>query len=141
MALDDDVRGALILVVDDDAAIRSVLVDVLESEGYGTDTADNGVEALRRIEATPPALVLLDLRMPVRNGVELLHDLRERGLWPGIPIVPMSAGLTLVEQLTREFGALAAGPFLQKPFDLDDLLCIVASLVKPPGTPTTSSVS
>ncbi len=79
--------------------------------------------------------------MPVRNGVELLHDLRERGLWPGIPIVPMSAGLTLVEQLTREFGAFAAGPFLCKPFDLDDLLCIVASLVKPPGTPTASSVS
>jgi CheY-like chemotaxis protein len=141
LSLDVDPGRSLILVVDDDASIRSVIVDVLASEGYATDSASNGIEALTRIEATSPALVLLDLRMPVRTGVELLHDLRERGWWPGIPVVPMSAGLTLVEQLKREFSAFADGPFLQKPFDLDDLLDTVATIVAPPPTSTASSIS
>ncbi len=124
----DDLGRPVILVVDDDASSQFVLVQVLEMEGYATATAANGIEALASIEATRPALVLLDLRLPIRTGIELVQDLHERGSWPGIPVLPMSAGIALAERYAREFGA---GPVLLKPFDLDDLLRMVAAAMAP----------
>jgi CheY-like chemotaxis protein len=65
-----------ILVVDDEEAIRSLLVSFLEPKGYRVSTAGDGREALRQIGEEPPHLVVLDLRLPEMDGMEALRRTR-----------------------------------------------------------------
>jgi CheY-like chemotaxis protein len=67
-----------ILVVDDDDDLRATIADLLQEAGYEVDEAPNGVAALERIQARMPALILLDVRMPVMNGREFVRVFRER---------------------------------------------------------------
>lgn len=113
-----------VLVVDDDPGIRRFITLILEEEGYQVVTAENGRDAFARIAAERPALVLLDLNMPVMTGWELHATLREHGL--GIPIVYMTAGQRAREEATRHH----ADGALPKPFDLPDLLDVVARFVR-----------
>ena len=78
-----------ILVVDDDPSILDTLAEFLGMEGYDVRTATNGQEALGTIEHTPPALVLLDMRMPVLDGWGFVEALRKRG--QTLPILVMTA--------------------------------------------------
>jgi CheY-like chemotaxis protein len=78
-----------VLVVDDDPAIREAVRDVLEAAGMRVATARDGAEALERVLAEPPSLVLLDMRMPVMDGWHFSRALRERGL--ALPVVVMTA--------------------------------------------------
>ena len=114
-------RGQLVLVVDDDDGIRSVVVPTLEDEGYETAEATNGAEALAYVRARMPALILLDMRMPVMNGWEFAAAYGEIAP-PRAPIVVVTAGRDAAEK-ARDIGA--AG-YLGKPFDLDQLSEIVA---------------
>ena len=77
--------GDCILVVDDEAPIRTTIADILRDEGYTIKTASDGQEALQIVERIRPALVLLDMRMPVLDGWGFAHAVRERGL--DVPIV------------------------------------------------------
>lgn len=115
-----------VLVVDDDAAIRSVIQITLADEGYRVTTATNGREALDRILKDRPAVVLLDLQMPVMDGWRLQASLHELGV--NVPVVFMTAGYRARAEAERH---QAAG-YLAKPFDLDDLLRTVAHFA-PPG--------
>ena len=65
-----------ILVADDDADIRDILRDTLNSLGARIVTADDGQECLDRVEADAPDLVLLDIEMPVKSGLQVLKELR-----------------------------------------------------------------
>src|SRR5262249_32497463 len=69
-----------ILVVDDDRAIRDMLRQALELEGHTVETAGDGAQALTAIERAPPALVLLDMRMPVLDGWGVVQELRARAI-------------------------------------------------------------
>jgi CheY-like chemotaxis protein len=109
-----------ILVVDDDPAILLTISDILRFEGYAVETATNGAEALERIQASRPALVLLDMRMPVLDGWKFSRILRQRGF--NLPIVVMTAAQD-ARRWAREIGAAGV---LAKPFDLSDLLDTVA---------------
>lgn len=109
-----------ILVVDDDWAILETITEILELEDYPFITASNGAEALRHIAAQQPALVLLDMRMPILNGWEVARALRERGIM--VPIVVMTAAQDA--RLWAE--QIGAAGYLAKPFDLDDLLATIA---------------
>ena len=108
-----------VLVVDDDPGIRTILQAVLEDAGYTVETASDGVEALERIAARRPALVLLDLQLPLLTGQEVLAELRRLAV--PVPVVFLSAGMRAEHEATRH-GADAA---LAKPFDLDALLAVV----------------
>lgn len=78
-----------ILVVDDDPFIREVLVDVLAHEGYTTDTAEHGQDGVDKFKANPTyGLVISDIDMPVKNGVQLIKDLRNEGF--EVPIIVLS---------------------------------------------------
>ncbi|MFN8559238.1 MAG: response regulator [Dehalococcoidia bacterium] len=110
---------APVLVVDDDAGIRTMIREVLEDEGYPVLTAADGRAALERIVEQTPALVLLDLQMPVMSGPEVLARLRE--LDPPPPVVVMSAGL----EARREAERLRANGYLEKPFDIELLVQMV----------------
>lgn len=114
-----------ILVVDDDAGIRKMIGMVLESEGFSVATAADGHEALDRIAENRPALVLLDLQMPVMSGWETLSHLRNAGA--DLPVVFMTAGYRAKAEAER----CGADGYVGKPFDLDTLLEVVERLVSP----------
>jgi len=112
--------GASILVVEDDRDLRECLVDVLRTELPEVDVrhASDGREALAAIEERPPALVLLDMFMPVMNGEELLGELDRRHPGPEPRVVILSAGddERLAARPPRVVGSL------RKPVHVDQLL-------------------
>jgi CheY-like chemotaxis protein len=121
-----------LLIVDDEVAIVEALQDVLASEGYEVDTAFNGAEGLKRMGAQRPDLVLLDMMMPVMDGRELLHRMRQDGELKAIPVIVMSAG-----RISEEERRISSR-FLAKPFELDVLLATIAEEIEkaahPPDT-------
>ncbi len=120
-------RGApLILVVDDVPDILEAVCDLLEGEGYRVARARNGREALARVDEERPRLILLDLMMPVMDGLAFAQALRRRDGDHTIPIVVISA-----DGDPQKAAALGARGFLAKPFDIDALLAEVASLTPP----------
>lgn len=108
-----------ILIVDDDPAIRATISEVLGEEGYTVTTATNGAEGLDALAGVLPALVLLDMRMPVLDGWGFARALKERGL--SLPIVVMTAAQD-ARRWSQEIGTASV---LAKPFDLDELLQVV----------------
>jgi CheY-like chemotaxis protein len=107
-----------VLIVDDDAAIRKMLVDVLSLEGFHTETARDGREALTLLEDGRKRVVLLDLMMPIMDGWELCRHLADRPtLRQSLSIILMSAG----EKLEQARDLQVEG-YLAKPFDVDHLL-------------------
>jgi CheY-like chemotaxis protein len=112
--------GPLILIVDDDKDSRETARMVLEEEGYVVDMASNGRAALDRLRSAPaPALMLVDLMMPVMDGPSLLVELEASAEHSGIPVVVMTAS----GPDSRSSGLRY--PVLRKPFNLDDLMRIV----------------
>jgi len=112
-----------ILVVDDESAIVDALQDILSSEGYEVDTAINGAEGLERLRAKRPDLVLLDLMMPVLDGLGMLERMRAELGPRGLPVVLMSAGRPPPEVKS------SVDHFLEKPFHLDSLIDAVTKLL------------
>jgi two-component system response regulator HydG len=110
-----------ILVVDDEATARNGLAKLLEQEGYQVDTAADGVEALASIADNAPALIISDLKMPNMDGMELLKQLRERGI--DTPTVVATA----FGEVSTAVAAMRAGAedYLTKPIDFDALLLVV----------------
>jgi CheY-like chemotaxis protein len=120
-----------VLIVDDDGAIRDVLRDVLEDDGYVVDEVRDGVQALDALRASPDSLVvLLDLMMPNLDGAGMLQAVaRDPHLAGRHAFLLMTAGsptlpLALVELMSAMDIALQP-----KPFEMDDLLGHVARLV------------
>ena len=109
-----------ILVVDDDPAIRSLVSDSLEIEGYDVLAAEDGFSALRAIEAHRPDCVLLDVMMPGLDGHQVLQRIRSAEDTPALPVVM----LTAYSDDANAWQAWTEGVdyFLPKPFDSDELL-------------------
>jgi DNA-binding response OmpR family regulator len=109
-----------ILVIDDDPRTRQTIRWALEYEGFVVDTAADGKQGLERAAIDRPALVVLDMRLPVADGATVADGLREmQGRTP--PIVLVTAD-DHPEEKARRVGAYA---YLRKPFDLDDLVAAV----------------
>lgn len=113
-----------ILLVDDDASIREFVSLALTDEGYDVVTAQNGAVALNLIVQYPPALILLDMRMPIMDGWEFARAYRQT---PGskAPIIMLTAA-TDAEAFATQVGA---DDFLAKPFGLDELLDMVSRFI------------
>src|SRR5450631_3053528 len=114
-----------VLIVDDEAAIRESLQTLLEFEGYAVQVANDGLEGLTRIAEHPFDLVLLDFALPERNGIEILHDIRERD--SDLPVIMITAYGT-VENAVNAMQAGATN-FIQKPWDNEKLLADVRTAV------------
>ncbi len=114
-------EAPLVLVVDDDPDILEAICDILDAEGYRVARARHGGEALDRVIAERPAIILLDLMMPVMDGVAFANELKERGLADGVPIVVISA-----DGNPQKAALVGAQGYLAKPFDIDALLGQVA---------------
>jgi two-component system chemotaxis response regulator CheY len=115
----------MVLVVDDDPDILDAICDILGGEGYRVARARHGGEALERVDELRPDLILLDLMMPVMDGLTFAHTLRERRLEPEIPIVVISA-----DGNPQKAASVGARGFLAKPFDIDALLGYVESVTR-----------
>lgn len=120
-----DAAAGSVLIVDDEAAIRESLQTLLELEGYEVESAASGEEGLTKLGAHPFDLVLLDLALPDRNGMDLLGEIR--GTDPQLAVIMITAYGT-VENAVRAMQSGAAN-FIQKPWDNDKLLADVRAAV------------
>lgn len=111
--------GTVVLVVDDEAAVRRFAVRVLEGEGYGVVEAGDGIEALELIKLGSPSIevVVTDIVMPRLNGVELMQALSASH--PNLPVILMSGYAT---DALAELGIAAPCAILAKPFPSERLL-------------------
>ena len=114
-----------ILVIDDDPAILDTVTEILEDEGYLVEQATNGAEGLKLLERIDPALVVLDMRMPVLDGWGFMRSLHERGIRLKILV------MTAAQDARRWAQEIGADGYLAKPFDLIDLIDAVERLRRP----------
>lgn len=106
-----------ILVVDDDNYIRLFLQETLVSKGYQVELAEDGVAALAKVKSMPPDLVLTDLKMPRKDGLELLQDVRRLNNPPGVIIITAYGTIeTAVEAMKH-----GAFDYLTKPFSITEI--------------------
>jgi len=114
-----------VLFVDDDPDLRKAVRMMLHLAGYEVRCAENGKAALEAVVEKMPAVVLLDMLMPVMNGWECAAELRAR-FGRNVPIVVVTAA-EHAHARAAQIGGVA--DVLQKPFDMDDLLRVVARYV------------
>lgn len=119
-AMEEGAAGARLLVVDDNESNRSLMSRLLEREGYRVECAADGAEALKRVGTLPPDLVLMDVMMPVMDGIDACRRLKDDPETRLIPVVIMTA-LGEVEDRVRGLKA-GADDFLTKPVDRGELL-------------------
>ena len=118
------VAGQRILVVDDDPGIRRALQILLSREGYQVTQARNGVEALRLWRDHGSDLVITDLHMPEKNGIETIVELLSHS--PGMRIIAMSGGgQTKRLDLLGNAAMLGAVLTIEKPFTLNEMMSMV----------------
>ena len=120
--------AARILVVDDEADIRTLLRDLLERAGFAVDEAPTGREALRALAAAPPALVLLDVSMPELDGYQTLERIRDLS---DVPVIMLTARAQELEKV-RGLSA-GADDYVAKPFGRQELLARVQALLRRSG--------
>jgi two-component system, cell cycle response regulator len=125
--------GARVLLVEDDAWIRTFLLDVLSDAGYTTVEAADGRTGLRLAERERPDLVLLDLAMPEFTGNDVLVELRRNPRTHDIPVLVLSAYGNFLD--LRETGSVAG--VLSKPLDMTTLLDAIKNALNSPGTTET----
>lgn len=107
-----------ILVIEDTPAIRLVLIEVLEMDGHKVVAVENGKEALDYLAVSQiPALIFLDIFMPVMDGQQFLRILRSDILFSSVPVAVMSANRDAEKSKDADY-------FLKKPFDIENVLSL-----------------
>ncbi|MCD9143056.1 response regulator transcription factor [Streptomyces albireticuli] len=119
-------QPARILIVDDEPAVREALRRSLAFEGYGTELAVDGLDALGKVDAYAPELIVLDVLMPRMDGLTAARRLRASGVT--VPILMLTARDTVGDRVT----GLDAGAddYLVKPFELDELFARIRALLR-----------
>jgi CheY-like chemotaxis protein len=124
-----------ILVVDDDASVRTTLTMLLQASGYEVTTAANGAEALMLMQSGLPAVLLSDLNMPVMSGFELLSVVRQK--FPKLPVVAMSGAYETGDAIP---GGVIADAFYAKGYGNPGvLLRILSEMTSAPAEPSVNN--
>lgn len=119
-----------ILVVEDDIATLESLRDLFQRAGYYVSTAMTGRDALARLlDEDQPAVIVLDLRMPIMSGEELIKVIRSYRRLAAIPVLVLTAG-----EVPVAFDA-AVDAVMRKPFRMDELIASVEALVNAGSSP------
>jgi DNA-binding response OmpR family regulator len=117
-----------ILVIDDDPAMRSTLRKILEREGHEVREAQDGRDGLRAFRERAADVVVTDIIMPGKEGIETIVELRDEA--PDVRILVISGGGTmLAETMLSDAEAIGADASLPKPFTVDQLRSAVAALL------------
>jgi len=112
-----------ILVVDDESEVAAILVEALELDGYQTETAENGADALRRLERRGYDLVMSDTKMPVMDGIELYREMERR--FPALQRRIIFVTGDVLDAEKQRFLESTGVPILTKPFDLTEVRRVV----------------
>ncbi|KJS17186.1 MAG: chemotaxis protein CheY [Peptococcaceae bacterium BRH_c4b] len=115
-----------ILIVDDQTGVRRLLFETFTEEGFQVEMASSGVDALKKIAAQTPDLILLDIKMPVMNGLATLREIRKT--LPDLIVVMMTAYGEL--DMLKDAKKLNVKHYLIKPFDLDEIRYLVKGLLQ-----------
>lgn len=118
-------KDETILVVDDDAVICNILDRYLTAAGYHVKTASNGEEMYQRIKLHSPNLIILDLKMPGKHGLELARELRKES---DVGIIILTGSEESVDKIVGL--ELGADDYIPKPFDERELLARVRSVLR-----------
>ena len=114
-----------ILVIDDDALVRDTILRILERKGYSVVVAADGIRGLRLFHAEQPDLVITDIIMPEKEGLQTIREIR--GEQPDVKIIAISGGARIGNMdFLRMAGELGASEIIPKPFDPAELLNLVS---------------
>jgi|SRR5580704_15667035 two-component system alkaline phosphatase synthesis response regulator PhoP len=115
-----------ILLVEDEAALRTTLSDRLRGEGYVVDTAVDGHEAFEKVTNLPFDLVILDLMLPSRSGLDVCRDIRQAGM--ATPILILTARNQTIDKVLGL--KLGADDYVTKPFESAELIARIEALLR-----------
>lgn len=124
---DEKIESTLILVVDDEESVRHLLRQIFESVGYRVQEATNGIEAIEAYNLEPADLVIMDIIMPEKEGIETILELRQ--MYSNIKIIAISGSgeespyLMMAKHLGADY-------ILDKPFSPEELIDTVRKLLK-----------
>lgn len=116
-----------VLVVEDDSALRDVVEEIIEGEGYSVITARDGEEGLQRLADDRPALVISDVMMPRLNGWQLCQAVASTPSLQSIPVIMMTASPNIGGGVGCAYAALIA-----KPIDFDQFLGTITEIIGAP---------
>ncbi len=108
-----------VLVVDDEVSFAAVMREVLDAFGLQVEVSHDAKDALRKMEQSPPDLLLVDVMMPEVDGLSLVRKIQSEPSWVGIPIVVISARAGISDKNEAMFAG--ADGFLGKPFTAEEL--------------------
>jgi DNA-binding NtrC family response regulator len=115
-----------ILIVDDDIKLCNVLQEELTEVGYSVDFVNSGFEVLDFLNARPVDLMLLDLKMPGKDGFEVLSDLNSREM--KVKVIVLTAYADVKSAI--DSAKMGASDFISKPYDLDELLITIRKVLQ-----------
>ena len=118
----------LILVAEDDPAIRLSINDYLELNGYSVITAENGDLALSMLEQYHPHLLISDIKMPYKNGYELIKNIRRLPQYRLLPVILLSKHSETNDRIQGY--QVGCDAYLPKPFELEELGAIIRNLLE-----------
>ena len=132
MAVDAFLAKPLVLVVEDEAALATMLRYNLERQGFRVDEATDGQEAMTRIAESQPDLVLLDWMLPVMSGIEVCRQIRRRPATRDLPVIMVTARAEDGDAV-RGLNT-GADDYITKPFNMDALLARMRALLRRTGS-------
>ncbi len=119
-----------ILVVEDELDYNMLLQKFIRDAGFAVDGVFNGKEALEKVEQNIPALILLDLKMPVMDGFKTIKHLKAKSEWVGIPIIIIT-GIELSKEQREEFNALTIDFLKKTEYSMESLSQIIKKTLTP----------
>ncbi|HUI09941.1 MAG TPA: response regulator [Bacteroidota bacterium] len=114
-----------ILFVDDDADLRRIVKDQLVPQGFVVDEAEDGAKAIGLLERGNYNLMLLDINMPVKSGIDVLKFIKEKGLSCKVIMLTGRVGFSVATETLK----LGADDYITKPFNIDYLLFAIKRVV------------
>jgi two-component system sensor histidine kinase/response regulator len=133
------IRGARLLLAEDNEINRQVAQEMLEGFGIDITTAENGADAIALLEAEEFDGVLMDMQMPVMDGVTATRIIRKNPRFAGLPIIALTANVMVREQ--NEFIDAGITDYIGKPIDPDRMVTTLAKWVRPTRIPASAAIS
>jgi len=118
-----------VLIIDDSSFQRKIITSIFTAEGYEITCAENGVEGLKSVTDHLPDIMILDLLMPEMDGMEVMDQMRRRGLQ--VPIIVLTADIQ--ESTKQRCIELGAARFINKPVKKDELRAAARELLEVKG--------